>query len=232
MQVRWEGQNQIYWDGHRERIVNVIGPGVEAKVDLARDIQSSDPAGWISTVVEIGTGTTELDGSPTAGIIARITNAANENDGGQYQAPGQTFRCVSGQRWYAGLKFTPDEATESDLLFGVCVTDTTLLGGVADGVYMECLDGGAGVSGVAEKGSTETQADSLGTVVDATEQFWEMYWDGANLTFYIDGVLVSTVSSGNIPDDEALRLSLAWLNGEASVHTLDIHVCRAFAWAA
>ena len=232
MRVEWDGGNQLYWDGHRERILDVIGPGVEAKVNLAFDIQTTDPAGWISTVVEAGVGTTELSGSPTAGIIARITNAANEDDGGNYQAPGQTFRCVSGQKWYAGLSFTPSDADQSDLLFGVCITDTTLLGGMSDGAYMECLDGGANVSVVVEKDASETQTDSMGTLVDATTQIWEMFWDGEELNFYIDGVLVKTVSSGEIPDNEPLRLSLAWLNGDANVRTLDIQWCRGFAWAA
>lgn len=230
MHVFWDGGNQIYWDTHRERIVNVIGPSIEASVNLANDIATEDPPGWVATVVEVGAGTTELSGSPTQGFIARVTNAGNENDGGNYQAPGQTFRCVSSMKWYAGMQLTASDATESDLLFGVCITDTTLLGGMTDGVYMECLDGGTGISVVAEKNSTETQTDSLGTM-STSSQIWEMFWDGSRLTYYIDGALVATVSSGNIPDDEALRVSLAWLNGEAAVKTLDIGFLRGYAWA-
>lgn len=232
MRVEWDGGNQLYWDVHRERIIDAIGPTVEARVNLADALASEDPIGWVTTVVEAGAGTSELSPSPTPGILARITPAANDNDGGQYQAHGQTFRCISGHKWYAGISFTPSEATQSDLLFGVCITDTTLLGGMTDGAYMECLDAGAGVSGVVEKDSSETQNDSLGTLVDATTQIWEMFWDGSELNFYIDGVLVQTVSAGEIPDDEPLRLSLAWLNGEAGVKTLDIQWCRGFSWAA
>lgn len=229
MHARWDGRNQVFWDTHRERIVDVRGPGALAQVDLARDIATEDPVGWVSTVVEVGAGTTELSGSPTSGFIGRITNAANDNDGGSYQAPGQAFRCVSGDRWHAGLQFTSSEETQCDLLFGVCVTDTALNGGMTDGVYMECLDGGTGISVVAEKDSTETQTDSLGTMV-TTSMIWEMFWDGTNITYYIDGVLVATVSSGNIPDNEPLRVSLEFLNGEAVAHTLDIGFCRGYAW--
>ena len=230
MHTYWDGGNQIYWNTHRERIVYAIGPGVEASVNLANDIATEDPAGWATTVVEIGAGTTELSGSPTQGLIGRITNAANDNDGGQYQAPGQTFRCVSGMKWYAGIGFTASEANTSDLLFGVCVTDTTLIGGMTDGVYMESLAGGTGISVVTEKDSSETQTDSLGTM-STSAQVWEMFWDGTNISYYIDGVLVATVSSGNIADNEALRVSLAWLNGTAGVDTLDIAFCRGYVWA-
>ena len=230
MHVRWDGGNQLYWNAHRERIVYAIGPTVEASVNLANDIATEDPVGWVTTVVQIGGGTTELSGSPTQGFIGRITNAGGENDGGSYQAPGQTFRCVSGMKWYAGLGFTASEATHSDLLFGVCVTDTALLTAVSDGVYMECLDEGTGISVVAEKGNSETQTDSLGTM-STSAQIWEMFWDGSNISYWIDGSLVATVSSGNIPDDEALRISLAFLTGEAGVHTLDIAFLRGYVWA-
>ena len=228
--VYWDAGNQVYWETHRERIVKVIGPGVEASVNLANDIATEDPVGWVTTVVEGGSVSTELSGSPTQGFIARVATDDLDNDGGNYQAPGQTFRCVSGMKWYAGLSFTADEATQSDLLFGVCVTDTTLLGSVADGVYMESLDAGTGISVVAEKNGSETQTDSLGTM-STSAQIWEMFWDGTNITYYIDGVVVKSISSGNIPDDEPLRVSLAFLTGEASIHTLDIAFLRGFAWA-
>lgn len=229
MHGRWDGANLLYWDTHRERIVDAFGPGVQAKINLADAIATADPIGWVTTVVEAGAGTTELSGSATAGIIGRITNAGNENDGGSYQAPGMTFRCVANHKWYAGMSFTPSDATQSDLLFGLCVTDTALLGGMTDGVYMESVDGGTGVSFTTEKDSAETQTDSLGTLVNATQQTWEMFWDGANVNVYIDGALVRSEAAGE-PDDMPLRVSLEWLNGEAAVKTLDIHWLRAFAW--
>lgn len=228
MHCRWDGKNQVYYEGHRERIVDVIGPGVEAKINLGDAIQVTDPQGWISTVVEVGGGTTELSGSATAGIVARLTNAANENDGGSYQAPGQVFTCVSGVRWYAGIRFTSSEETEIDMFFGVAVTDTALLGGINDACYMETLDGGTGISAVNEKDGGETQVDDLGTM-STDEQFWEMFWDGDSVHFYIDGVLVKDQAAGEC-DDEPMRLSLEFLNGEAVAHTLDIHSCKAFAW--
>ena len=229
MHAYWDGRNQIFYDTHRYRVVDIRGAGVLARVDLVDAIATEDPVGWVSTILEVGGGSTELSGSPTSGFIGRITNAANDNDGGNYQAPGQGFRCVSGDRWYAGLQFTSSEETQHDLMFGVCATDTTLIGGVTDGAYVETLAGGTGISVVAEKNNSETQTDSLGTAV-LTQSEWEMVWYGTNLDYYIDAVRVKSISSGNIPDDEPLRLSLVFLNGEAVAHTLDIGFCRGYAW--
>ena len=54
------------------------------------------------------------------------------------------------------------------MLIGLSVTDTAMLGGLANGIYFECLDGATGISAVTESGSSETQSDSLGTLADDT----------------------------------------------------------------
>jgi hypothetical protein len=230
-QSRRDGRCLLFYDTHRMRIVDVIGAGLEARVDLGDAVlvgDGNDPLNWTSTVVEVGGGTTELSSSITAGIIGRITNAANENDGGSYQAPTSPFTCVAGSRWYAGIDFTSSEETEIDMFFGVAVTDTALLGGVADACYMETLDGGTGISCVNELSNAETQTDDLGTMV-TTRMYWEMYWDGTSVHYFINGSEVLDEADGEC-NDQAMRLSLEFLNGEAVAHTLDIHSCRGFAW--
>lgn len=230
---RRDGGNVVFWETHRHRVVDVIGPGVLAKVNLAQDLQPNtiDPDGWTTTVVEAGAGTSEIDPSTTEGYFADVVTAANEDDGTQTQAPGAAFMCEAGRKWYAGLKFKINDATQSDILFGVCITDTTLLGGMTDGAYLECLDGDTGISAVVEKDSTESQDDDEGTLADDTDDYWELYWDGTTLYVYIDGSLATTFVSGdNLPDNEGLRLSLAVLTGEAAAQTMNVAVCRAFAW--
>jgi len=230
---RRDGGNVVFWETHRHRVVDVIGPGVICKVNLGDDVMPNtvDPDGWTTTVVEAGAGTSEIDPSTTAGYFADLVTAANEDDGSQSQAPGAMFMCLSGRKWYAGLKFKINDATQSDILFGVAITDTTLLGGMTDGAYLECLDAATSVSAVAEKDSTESQDDSLGTLADDTVQYWELYWDGTTLYVYIDGSQVTTFVSGdNLPDNEGLRLSLAVLTGEAVAQTMNIVVCRGFVW--
>jgi len=56
----------------------------------------------------------------------------------------------------------------------------------------------------------------------------ELYFDGtaSAVYFYIDGTLVNT-HTANIPDDENLTLSLAFLTGEATANTCNVKWLRA-----
>ncbi len=217
-----------YYEGHRKRLVGAVGKDVFHYELTTPTLNATtvDPSGFTTTVVEVGAGTTEFDANNTAGRVGTITCAANENDGGQYQLLGEHFECTSDQDWYMGLEFQTNDADQTDLLFGACITDTTLLGGMTDGAYMESLDASASVSGVSEKDSTEEQTDSLGTITDATDQIWEIYWDGTGLYYFVDGVQQARHAT-TIPDDEALTLSLAFLTGEAVANTLNVKWCRA-----
>ena len=220
-----------YYEGHRQRLVDAVGSDVY-KYELRPDIlgaTTTDPRGWTSTVVEAGSGTTEWDANNTAGRVGTITCAANENDGGSYQLLGENIELTSDQDVYVGAKLQINDVDQTDLFFGLAVTDTALLGGVADAVYFESVDGSAAISTVTEKDSTETQNDSAGTLVDATDILLEFYYDGGAPTpkvyFYIDGTLVNT-HSANIPDDEALRLTIEFLTGEATANTCNVQFMR------
>ena len=230
---RWDKGNLLYYDpAFRLRIVDAIGPGVIHTFKTLGNVVNPvtiDPTGWTTTVVEVGTGESEMNPSDDEDIVAEIITAANEDDGAQYQAPGAAFKCVDGVSFYLGMKFKINDVDQIDLLFGACITDTSLLGALSDGVYLESLDASTSVSGVTEKNGTETQTDSLGTLVDDTFQIWEMVWDGTNLVFYIDGVQVAS-HTDNIPNDEGLRMSIAFLTGEVAAQTMKIAWARGFAW--
>jgi hypothetical protein len=188
---------------------------------------TTDPRGWTTTVVEAGSGTTEWDVNNTAGRVGTITCAANENDGGSYQLLGENIELTSDQDVYVGAKLKINDVDQTDLFFGLAVTDTALLGGVADAVYFESVDGSASISTVTEKDSTETQNDSAGTLADDTDILLEFYFDGSSSSvyFFIDGSLVNT-HTANIPDDEALRLTIEFLTGEATANTCDVQFMR------
>ena len=230
---RWDLGNLLYYDSaFIHRILEAIGPGVIhqfASLGNVINPVTIDPTGWTTTVVEVGSGESEMNPSNDEDVVAEIITAANENDGAQYQAPGAAFKCVDGVKFYLGMKFKINDVDQVDLLFGACITDTSLLGGMSDGVYMESLDGSASVSGVTEKDASEEQTDSLGTLEDDAFQTWEMVWDGTNLVFYIDGVQVASHTT-TIPDNEGLRMSIALLSGEAIAQTMKIAWARGFAW--
>ncbi len=221
------------WETHLGRIIDVHG-GDAFGWDHAKDLTAfaaatgTQPTGWTVTLVEGGAGESDWLASDDAGILSRVTCDANENDGVSAQLNGSSFEFTSGQGLvYCGMQFDINDVDQTDLFFGFAVTDTALLGGVADAVYLESVDGSATLSAVTEVGSAETQTDSIGTLVDATTHFIEIvYYGGASVYFLFDGALVATHTAGitAVP----LRFSLEFLTGEAIANTLDIRQMRAF----
>ena len=219
-----------FFGTHRKRLLNAIGENVvsyiEDFVNLPVDDTTGDPLAWTTTVVEAGSGTTTFASTDASGGKAIITTAGNEDDGGNYQLNGESFETTSDQDLYFGTKLAINDADNTDIIVGLAVTDTTLLGGLADGIYFESVDGSASISTVTEASSTETQNDSAGTLVDATEIELEFYYDGTagNVEFYNDGTLVNTHTT-NIPSTQ-MRVSVHFLTGEATANTCTIDWIR------
>jgi len=232
-----KGGNLVYVDqgAHLMRVVDAIGPDVIKYEFLpwVHNVQDenatgTDPEGFFTTVVEAGTGTSELDQSNSIGILAQMVTAADENDGISLQLVGPHFEFTSNQRLvYYGIELDISDVDQTDILVGLCVEDTALLGGVADGVYLESLDGSASVSTVTEKSASETQTDSVGTLTDDTFHFLEFYFDGSSVYFFFDGSQTGTIHTTNIPDDVVLTFSMEFLTGEGNANTCDIRQARA-----
>lgn len=223
------GNNLLYYSGNRLRIVDAIGPDViHYFEDFTHIAVASDAlTNWTVTLVEAGAGETTITRPDASGGALLITTDANEDDGANLQlTTGESFGFASGQLLtYFGIRLKSGEATQNDILVGLCITDTTLLGGMTDGVYFEKLDGGTSWSFVTEKDSTETQADTLGTLVADTYVTLEFCFDGTSIYAFIDGTLVAT-STTNIPNDELLTPSIHFLTGNAAIETLTIDWIR------
>jgi len=227
----------VYWEDHRHRIVGGVGADFQTIYESdfhdsefqAAGGTATDPTGWTTTVVEVGAGTSEAAKLDSDDGIVRLLTAANENDGISLQRVDETIGLSANKDIYVGLKIdAADEATQLDFLFGLCITDTALLGGMTDGIYFEKLDGGTGISSVTEKDSSEEQNDSLGTFA-VTGHILEIYISGVTAVyFYIDGVRVATHET-TLPDDELLSLSLELLTGEAVAHNVDLDWLRCYA---
>lgn len=222
----------VFWETHRRRLIDAIGSTVVKYVDdfvhLPADDTTGDPTAWTMTVVETGLGgdSTAALANAIGGALLLTTDNA-ENDGVSLQLDGESFELTSDQDLYFGIKLQINDVDQTDILAGLCITDTALLGGMTDGVYFESVDGSASVSAVTEKDSTETQTDTVGTLVDATDHILEFYFDGGEATvyFYFDGALVAT-HTANIPDNEGLRVSIEFLTGETTANTCQIDWVR------
>ena len=214
------------------RLVDAIGPDVVAWELEAKDAQptagtATQPRGYTTTLVETGGAESDIEASDEAGFRWEIITDAFDNDGVSVQLNGEAFR-PTGRDIYFGIALRADEATQSDFLVGLCITDTALLGGMTDGIYFRKVDASASIAAVTEKNSTETEAAEVGTLVANTTIILEFYFDGATVYFFVNGVQVAA-HTANIPDDEALTPSIEFLTGEAVAHRMKVAWGRAFA---
>ena len=181
-------------------------------------------AGAVVTVATAGT-LVSVD-SVDGGALA-WTPSGTEDQGLQAQW-GEGF--YMGCKWpaYFGVKFANVDVDQADWIAGLCINDTTLLGGMSDGLYFRSVDASAALTFVLEKDSAETET-SIATLTDATYVTAEWYFDGDYVYAYIDGVLAATVAetNANFPDDEHLAAAIALLTGEGTANTLSVAWMRA-----
>jgi len=214
--------NLVYLDG--QTWLDAIGPNVAKFLEhfVYTPFASADNlAGWTTTLVEAGAGetTVALTAGANSGVLL-ITSDAADNDGANLQVQGEAFKALT-YPIYFGCRFQMSEVTQSDILFGLAITDTDALGGLTDGIYFRKVDASAVLTYVLEKNSTETITNSVTLVADTWYQV-EFYFDGTNIDFWVNGVLQTRPVTTNLCDDEWLTDSIHFLTGEAVVHTASI----------
>lgn len=226
--------NLVWYDGaYPHRWLDAMGPNV---VKVIEDFQSTpfasadSPAAWTVTLVETGAGETTLalvGGAPGGELL--ITTDAADNDGANVQTKGECFTFASAYKAYFGIRYKISDATQSDFLAGLCITDTDLLGGMTDGIYFRKVDAATAVSFVVEKDSVETEIASVDVQAANTFAVLEFTYDGSFINAYVDGAKVAQIvaTNANVPNDEYLTPSVHFLTGEAVVKTCNIDWIRA-----
>lgn len=227
---KWVQGNLVYYDTYLHRWLDAIGAGVVKVIEEFQytSLPSADTlGGWTTTLVETGAGETTLAlvaGAEGGHLL--ITTDAADNDGANTQVQGEAFKFAANKPLYFGCRFKVNEATQSDFLVGLSITNTNCLGGVSDGVYFRKADASTTCSAVIEKNTTETTATAL-TVAADTFYTLEITWDGSNVDFYVDGVQLTRPAQTNVPDDEFLTPTIHFLTGEAIAHTMTVDWIRA-----
>lgn len=195
---------------------------------LFTDFFSFAAGDWVITTVEAGTGTA-TEALTTAGVSSLlVTNAAGSGDSDEFQWAGgggavkENVLLTLGKKLQFVARFKVDDAELAGVTFGLCITDTTLAGGVTDGIFFRSAGDSKALVFAAEKDSVETTV-AAGNLADDTWTTVEFYYDGADrISAYRDGVRVGSVAFAAGPDDEALALSFGVINGSAAVRTLEV----------
>jgi hypothetical protein len=181
------------------------------------------------TVTEVGAGSRALtDGD---GGLLLITNAAADNDRNELQKVGESFLLTAGKRAFFKARFKVSDATQSDFLIGLVVTDTTLQGsvdgaGVTDGVFFSKDDGDALLDVQCQKNATTGQTRAAGIATVVADTFLTVAWayNGKDeVKYYVNDVHKGTLdgTSTYLPDTE-LTVSFAIMNGEGVAKTMTL----------
>ena len=176
-------------------------------------------ANWTVTETQAGATQALTDGD---GGLLLITNTAADDDLVALQKVGESYRFASGKELFFEARLKVSDATQSDVVIGLQITDTTPLD-VSDGVFFIKADGSTSVSLLVEKNGTATTTSSVATMANDTFISLGFYYDGASsIQYFVDGVVKGTSVTTNLPDDEDMTVSIALQNGEAVAKTMTV----------
>ena len=175
-------------------------------------------ADWTVTETQAGATQALTDGD---GGLLLLTNTAADNDLVALQKVGESYRFASGKKLFFEARFKVSNATQSDVVMGLQITDATPLD-VTDGVFFLKSDESTTISLLVEKNSTATTT-SVGTLADDTYIRLGFYYDGnSSIQAFVNGTYVATSATTNLVDDEDLTVSFALQNGNAVARTMTV----------
>jgi len=193
---------------------------------VAQDYAAAD---WTITTTEAGAGSaTEALAADEDNGALLITNDDADNDNDQLQATEETWAIASGRKAGFACKFKVSDADAVDVVLGLCITDTTLIAGMSDGLYFAMTDASTDLTLVAEKDSTATTLAGVATMADDTYVEVGFHYDGNSTITAFSRASDSDVwgkkgtITANLPDNENLCISIAIQNGAAAAKTMTI----------
>lgn len=194
------------------------------------DFADFDASHWVVTEVDTdGDGAVANGTTSGLGGLLVLNVEADELDLTQIQWAGEessavieTFYPASGKRFFMKARFKVSDATDTGLVVGLAVTDTTLVAAVTDGIYFRKADTDATLQLVVEGDSTESTCD-MTEMANDTFVTAAVYYDGVS-TFkaYVDNVHVGTITTAaNLPTEE-VAVSAGINNGAEGAEALTI----------
>jgi hypothetical protein len=177
------------------------------------------------TITEVDGGVDGADsialGNVDGGALVILNNDADD-DSEFLQKKGESFLLVAGKKLWFKARLKVSDATQSDFVMGLQITDTTPLA-VSDGIFFQKDDGDANLDIHVVKNSTATDSAGVGTVVSDTFIEMAFYYNGVDaIEVFVDDVKVATLAVTNLPDDEELTVSFGVQNGEAAAKSMTV----------
>ena len=208
--------------GETNLFADMVKPDPTLFHEYFNDFDTYTAGDWV--VTETDAGATQALTAGDGGLLL-ITNTAADNDLVALQKTPAAWTFTSGKKLFFRCRFKVSDATQSDLVFGLQVVDTTPLD-VTDGVYFLKADGSTAVSVVCRKNATtgSTSASSIATLANDTFIELGFYYDGEGKVAYeVNGNVVGSLdaSSAYLPDTTC-TVSFALQNGEGVAKTMTV----------
>jgi len=178
---------------------------------------------WTITTTEGGSGDASEALADGDGGLLLITNDDADNDNDFLQLVKEGFKYEAGKQLAFNMRFKTNDATQTDIVAGLQLTDTSPLD-VTDGIFFLKSDGGTTITFIVEKDSTQSTLDLPNALADDTFMTIGFVYDPKDQKFHVfqNNVLAGTVVSTNAPDDEELTVSFGIQNGAAAAKTLTV----------
>ena len=185
------------------------------------DFDDFDTNMWTVTATSAGTGTSAVSVPDADGGLARITTAANENDGLFAEWDSETFKVEAGKKMWIKARFQVGDAIQSDLIIGLHSTDTTPLDATLRFAFIS-EDGSAALFFNVDDDTTDADSGTVATLEDDTFITVAAYYDGkGNIALFANDVQVASMTDVDVPGAE-LAVGFGYLNGAAGAETTDL----------
>ena len=223
-------QNQIQWAGNtvatkakKDQPMFMPLPSDQTHYGYFNDFMTYNSGDWTITTAEDGTGSATEAMTSGAGGQFLITNAAGDNDHDFFNLKGESFLITGSKRAYFSARFKVSDATQSDFVMGLQITDTSPLA-VSDGIFFIKDDGDTNLDFIVEKDSTSTDTTAIHTMADDTFVTVAFFVDpDTSLVHYsVNNAEPVGVVNTNLPDNEELTISFGIQNGAAAAKTMTI----------
>ena len=223
-------QNQIQWAGNtvatkakKNQPMFMPLPSDQTHYGYFNDFMTYNSGDWTITTAEDGTGSATEAMTSGAGGQFLITNAAGDNDPDFFNLKGESFLITGSKRAYFSARFKVSDATQSDFVMGLQITDTSPLA-VSDGIFFIKDDGDTNLDFIVEKDSTSTDTTAIHTMADDTFVTVAFFVDPdtALVHYSVNNAEPVGVVNTNLPDNEELTISFGIQNGAAAAKTMTI----------
>lgn len=208
--------------GETNLFADMVQPDPTLFHQYFNDFDTYTAGDWV--VTETDAGATQALTAGDGGLLL-VTNTAADDDLVALQKTPAAWTFTAGKKMFFRCRFKVSDATQSDVVFGLQVVDTTPLD-VTDGVYFLKADGAATVNIVCRKNASTGSTSALAVATLANDTFVELgwYYDGeGKIAYEVNGsVLGSLDASSSYLPDTTCTVSFALQNGEAVAKTMTV----------